>query len=161
MFVETQPSCSTRMRCTGWVSGMGMLRIRSNANVLRRAPVAVEGGALLGLAHLVHDALPRALADFGIGGGEVGAGDVEVAGGLAIGLVAGVQEDVRLALVGGAQAGLATVDRVLAIERATASKQGEPWLHFRCARILAASEPTALAGSGRVSAEQWRSCGGW
>ena len=38
---------------------------------------------MLRLVHLVHGALPLALADFGIGGGEVGSGDVQVDGGLA------------------------------------------------------------------------------
>ena len=98
--------------------------------VLHRPLVADERRTGLGPGHLVHWRLPGALGNLGVGRGQVGARDVEIEDGLPVGFVFGMQEGEGFGLVLGAEAGLLTGGRVLAVENARSAEQDESLFHI-------------------------------
>jgi len=65
---------------------------------------AVLGLAFLEFDHLVHDELPVAGGNLRVAGGEIGAGDLQVHGGLLLRFVARMEQAQRRGAVGGVQA---------------------------------------------------------
>jgi len=104
--------------------------------VLHGPLLADAGGAGLGPGHFVHRGLPGAGGDGGVGGCEVGAGDLEVEDRLANGFVLRVEERLRFGLVLGSEADLFAGGRVFGIEDAVAPEQGEPLIHNDAFHVL-------------------------
>jgi len=97
--------------------------------LLHRNDMAGMGIAGFSLGHLVHRGLPGALGYFGVDGGQIGAGNLQIKDGLAVGFVFGMEEGESLGLVFGAQADLLTGGGVLAVVNARPAEQNESRLH--------------------------------
>ena len=96
---------------------------------------ANQGRPLFQSGRLVHDVLPGAGGDLRVAGCEIGAGDLQVDGGLSLRLVLGVKQSPGLGPVAGVEAGLLAGGRVFAIEDFTALKQDEPLSHVDAFRF--------------------------
>ena len=87
-------------------TGLQYRQVANNVHLLvldghQPAPLSFPA---LELHHLVHDILPGARADLRVGGGEIGAGDLQVHCGLLLGFVARVNQPKRRGAVGRVQA---------------------------------------------------------
>ena len=96
---------------------------------LERGGVAFAAAGLPPGLHLLHDGLPRALEIGGVAAGQVGAGQMQIEGRLALGLVQGVEQVARFGLVLGAETGLLAGGAVLAIIDLATAEQGEFKFH--------------------------------
>ena len=108
---------------------MGRLRMRSKALSFIARSWRTRVGPVLVLVISSIGHLPGAGGDLGIGGGQVGARDLEVEHGLAEGFVLGVEEGLGFRFVLGSEAGLLAGGGVLGVEDAGAPEQDEPLIH--------------------------------
>src|ERR1039458_784207 len=135
MLVQTVPASSTRKKCSGRVSKTGKPRIASNALSRMAVRQRIRVGPLFQSGRLVHDVLPGAGGDLRVAGREIGAGDLQVDGGLPLRLVLGVKQSPGLCPVASMEAVLLAGGRVFAIEDFTALKQDEPLSHVDAFRF--------------------------
>ena len=92
---------------------------------LQSTDVAHLAGFLAVGLHFVNDGLPSALRYRWIAGRQVGAGDLHIERGLAVGFIFGVKQDAGFGLVLGAQAGLFAGQGVLGIKSSAPVEQDE------------------------------------
>ena len=84
--------------------------------LFERAHVTFARAPLLGFDKFVHDDLPGARHDVWIAGGQIGAGNLQIDGGLTVRLVLGVQQAECFDPVCGAKSFLLARDTVLDVE---------------------------------------------